>query len=118
MDDLYATDASRHIDAAHAFEYIASSLVSLDPEITPFEQLDDASKQTVMDSAFWLAVLASSGLLSHAVPQDTERANDLLQAAADQHHVAANMALAYRYETGYTMEKSCSMAYAHLKVCT
>jgi hypothetical protein len=116
--DLYSTDPRNHVRAAAALDALASPLTrASNPfrDIADFDALDVDSRNYVADAACWLAVLSSSGLLAHAVPEDGARSRALLQAAADVHSAAAHMALAYRHETGYLEAKSCNTAYAHLK---
>lgn len=77
--------------------------------------MDDAALYMAR-AAFWLAVLAASGVLPHAVPQDTARALRLMRVAAKHGLLEAHTALAYRHFTGNHVEQSCETAYQHLQV--
>lgn len=116
IEDLYSPDPAKHVEAASDLQELASTVLDSAEPLYELEDLDDDSLGFVGDAAVWLAVLASSGLLPHAVAHDVPRSNALLQAAADAQHTAAHLALAYRYETGFGLQQSCDLAYVHLKV--
>ena len=78
--------------------------------------LEEEAKSSVAEAAFLLGVLSATGV-SPVVEQNDAYANKMYALAADYGSVPGHLALAHRYEQGFNVPKSCSIAYAHLKVC-
>jgi TPR repeat protein len=78
--------------------------------------LDDSSKGSVAEAAYILGVLTATGV-SPVVEVDDAYANKMYSLAADYGSLSGHLAMAHRYEQGFNVPKSCSIAYGHLKVC-
>jgi TPR repeat protein len=115
VNNLYSSSPEAHIRAAQALTSLAEPLVQAS-DIYMLENMDEDRLTIMGHAAFWLATLSASGLFPHAVPENGSEALLLLQAAADVHSIQAHLALAFRYETGFSVDKSCDLAYSHLKV--
>lgn len=77
--------------------------------------LDRSSKGSVAEAAFILGVLSATGV-SPVVEQNDAYATKMYSLAADYGSISGHLALAHRYEQGFNVPKSCSIAYGHLKV--
>lgn len=84
----------------------------------PVQLLDRLHADAVMamaEAVFALGMLLSTGVLP-AVQKDDKQATALYALAASHNSVSGSMAIAHRYEQGFGVPKSCSLAYQHLKV--
>lgn len=77
--------------------------------------LEEASMTSVAEAAFILGVLSATGV-SPVVEQHDAYANKMYGLAADYGSLSGHLALAHRYEQGFNVPRSCSIAYSHLKV--
>lgn len=84
----------------------------------PVQLLDRLEPDTVMamaEAAFALGMLLSTGVLP-AVQKDDKQGTAMYALAASHKSVSGSLAMAHRYEQGFGVPKSCSLAYHHLKV--
>lgn len=108
-----ATEAASGWDTYYDDPYYSGSRSN-----RPTQLLDRLEADTVMamaEAAFALGVLRATGMLP-SVQKDDKQAGALYALSAMHNSVSGNLAMAHRYEQGFGVPKSCSLAYQHLKV--